>query len=274
MNKLTISIIIVLIIVVGAILFFQQQSHPATNNTIPEQTRPEIKPETKGNLGVYYFQSKELDATDFNITYVRLVIPWGAVEIESGKFSWDAQPIRRIEQSLAKGIRVIPVIRTVGADWAIKTPSQSCSSPPKDLGNIFSEDYGYSKSYYNFISEVAKRYKGKFPIVVIENEVTAENFWCGDMGEYLHLVATAKKAFQDVDPDVKIADSGIPSGVWGMVMAKELIEQGKEKEAFDFYSDYFSQSYIRKAGSIEELKDILERNPAKKNIMLGIHTLI
>jgi len=48
----------------------------STNNTIPEQTRPGVKPETKGNLGVYYFQSKELDAIDFNITYVRLVIPY------------------------------------------------------------------------------------------------------------------------------------------------------------------------------------------------------
>lgn len=114
-----------------------------------------------------------MDITDFN----HLVIPWGGVEPERGEFLWDTQPLRRIDRSLREGIKVISVIRTMGADWALKNSSLRCSSPPRGIGNTFNESYGYSKSYYNFISEVVKRYRGKFPIVVIENEVTAKNFW-------------------------------------------------------------------------------------------------
>lgn len=239
------------VVIIGAVLIAGW-----TQRVGKTQTERETKED--GNLGVFYFQANGVGVSDFNVTYTRLVLPWAIIEKERGKFFWDAQPIRRIEQNLAKGIKVIPVIRTVGTKWAIKTPFQSCSSPPKDLETTFNKEYGYSKSYYNFISEVAKRYKGKFPIVVIENEVVAKNFWCGTMDEYLRLVATAKKAFHDINSDVKIANSGIPSLAIGVVMVKELIDQGKEEEAFEFYNAYFNQSYTRKANSIYELKKMLK----------------
>jgi hypothetical protein len=260
-------LVVVLILISGCITRMTPYNKPYEEiSGISSPEHSEVKTEAKGNLGVYYFQTRELDIADFNVAYTRLVIPWGAVEPEQGKFLWDAKPLKRIDMSLAKGIKVIPVIRTVGAGWALKTQSQSCSSPPKDLTKTFNENYGYSKSYYHFISEVARHYKGKFQIVVIENEVTAKNFWCGSMNEYLRLVATARKAFKDVDPNVKIADSGIPSTVLGFLITKELLDRGKEKEAFDFYNAYFNLSFVRKVNSVEELKITLEEKHAKESV--------
>lgn len=229
----------------------------------------EAKPiESNGNLGVHWFQAKEIAFTDFDITYVRQAIPWGMIEAEEGKFTWgDQKRMMSIEIAQEKGIKFIPVIRAVGADWALKPssrrvdprPGHQYSSPPKDLEDKFNKAYGYSKSYYNFVKEVAHHYKGKCPIVVIENEVTAKNFWSGTMDEYLRLVATAGKAFKDVDPDVKIADSGIPSTLWGYLMVKDIFRQGKPEQAFDFYKAYFKDSFVRQVNSIQELKIALEK---------------
>lgn len=48
------------------------------------------------------------------------------------------------------------------------------------------------------------------------------------MEEYLRLLITARKAFRDIDPRVKIANRGIPSRLWGLLITKELLIQGKD----------------------------------------------
>jgi len=212
-------------------------------------------------------RTPELDITDFKVTYIRLTIPWGVIEPERGKFTWNTEPIRRIDRSLEKGVKVIPVIRAVGANWALRSQVEGCSSPPKDLEDKFNKEYGYSKSYYDFVSELAKRYKGKLEIVVIENEVVAEKFWCGSMDEYLRLLATARKAFRDVDPNVKIADSGLPSLIWGVLISKELLSRGEEEKAVNFFNTYFSQSFITaKVDSAQELEAIFDKKNVKEKM--------
>ncbi|MCD6220291.1 hypothetical protein J7K43_07915 [Candidatus Calescamantes bacterium] len=225
-----------------------------------------LKSEQNGIIGCFYFQTHQIDATELNITYARAVIPWGAVQPEEDYFNWNAKPLRKIDYILKKGIKVIPVVRSVGAEWALKYPGRKSSSPPKDLTDSFDEKYGYSRTYYNFVHEVTKRYKGKFPIVVVENEVTARCFWLGTMEEYLKLVITAKKALKDVDSQIKVADSGVASLCWGILMIDEMVKKGKEKEAFNFYKSYFSQAYGKKIHSVKELKYFLKSKTAREHI--------
>ncbi|MCD6408125.1 hypothetical protein J7L87_03645 [bacterium] len=219
----------------------------------------ELKGEEKGIIGSFYFSTSQVNVTQFDITYTRAVIPWEAVESEEGKFNWKAAPLRKIDYILKKGIKVVPVIRTVGANWALKYPERKSSSPPKDLNSSFHPEYGYSRSYYNFVYTVAKRYKGKFPIVVIENEVTARGFWNGTMDEYIKVLITAKKALKDAEPEIKIADSGLASLCWGLLMVNEFFEKGREKEAFEFYKNYFRNQYGRMAGKEGNEKERREK---------------
>jgi len=201
----------------------------------------------QGNLGIFYFKKGPFDIMDFPVTYSRVGFAWGSVEPVQGEFVWRAGFIQRFERSIEKGVVCIPNIKTVGADWAVRSPKNSeASSPPKDLKTSFNPQYGYSRTYYNFIKKVAVRYKGKLKIVVIENEVTADNFWDGTMDEYLRLVATAKKAFNEVDPQVKIADSGLASGVWSILIANELLNQGRDQEAFSFLKEFFAENPKRR----------------------------
>jgi len=224
----------------------------------------------EGTIGTFCFRTGEVDAGDFPIAFCRVGIPWGAVEPEEGKFSWDAPPLKKINWFLQRGIKVIPVIRTAGAGWAVRYPSRECSSPPLDLRDRFDKRYGYSSSYYRFVREVVKRYRGAFPIVVIENEVTARGFWCGGMDEYLRLVATARKAIKDVDPQVKVADSGIASLCWGLLMTEALLEEGREEEeAFQFYKAYFQEAYVRRATSLSELHRLMRNERVREHIRKG-----
>ena len=225
-----------------------------------------LKSEQNGIIGCFYFHTSGIDATDLNITYARAVIPWGDVQPEKDYFRWNARPLKKIDYILKKGIKVIPVIRSVGAEWALKYPGRKSSSPPKDLTDSFNEKYGYSRTYYNFVQGVAERYKGKFPIVVIENEVTARCFWSGTMEEYLKLLITAKKALKDVGPQIKVADSGLASLCWGILMIDEMVKEGKEKEAFNFYKSYFSQAYGKKIHSVAEMKYFLKSKSARDHI--------
>lgn len=223
----------------------------------------------EGTIGTFCFRTREVDAGDFPIAFCRVGIPWGAVEPEEGIFSWDAPPLKKINCFLQRGIKVIPVMRTVGAEWTVRHPSWKCSSPPRDLEDRFDERYGYSSSYYRFIKEVIRRYRGAFPIVVIENEVTARGFWCGGMDEYLRLVATARKAIRDVDPQVKVADSGIASLCWGLLMTKALLEEGREEEAFQLYKAYFQEAYVRRATSLSELHRLMRNERVREHIRKG-----
>jgi len=113
---------------------------------------------------------------------------------------------------------------------ALKYPGRKSSSPPKDLTDSFNEKYGYNCTYYNFVHGVAERYKGEFPIVIIENEITARDFWSRTMEEYLKLLITAKKVLINVDSQIKVADSGLASLCWGILMIDEMVKEGKRKK--------------------------------------------
>ena len=50
----------------------------------------------------------------------------------------------------------------------------SCASP-----SLWDEQYGYSESYFDFVYHLVDHWQGHFPVIVIENEANASNFWAG-----------------------------------------------------------------------------------------------
>ena len=169
-----------------------------------------------------------------NVSYVRAAILWGQFEPEKGKFDWNCPEATRIDALLASGTKVVPTIRALSG-WAVKKPeAKKCASPPTDMRSTPNEKYGYSESYYNFIKKVAEHYKGKFEYIVIENEMHSGNFWCGSMDDYLHLLATARKAFKEVDPNVKISDGGIQGGTLCWLVVRDYVNRGKVDDAMAF----------------------------------------
>jgi len=171
------------------------------------------------------------DVGKLDLTYMRTAMTWGEFEPEKGKFDWNNPQAQRIDAYIAAGFKVVPAIRAISG-WAVKHPeARKGASAPKDMAASPDTTYGYSESYYNFIKKVAEHYKGKFDYVAIENEMHAEAFWSGTMDEYLHLLSTARKAFRDVDPGVKIADGGIQGGALVWMIMQGYHRMGKDGEA-------------------------------------------
>ena len=199
-----------------------------------------------GSLGVFNFMiSAGREAADpvindvpgfgrLSVSHVRAAIIWDHYEPEKGKFDLNNPDVKRIDAFLAKGVKVVPTIRALSR-WAVKNPEvKKCASAPRDMVGTQNQTYGYSESYYNFIRNVAERYKGKFEYVVIENEMHSENFWCGSMDEYLRLLATARKAYKDVDPGIKISDGGIQGGTLCWLVLQDYVDRGRTLDAMAF----------------------------------------
>ena len=216
--------------------------------------------------GIFHYQKKGLiNVENLNISFIRIGICWGDIQPQKDKFLYDASVLKKIRECIKRGIKIIPVIRTAKAYWILKYPDKEASSPPRDLEENYNEAYGYSKSYYEFVKKLVTLFKDDFPIVVIENEVSGKKFWRGTAEEYIRLFITAKKAIKDVNPGIKVADSGLASFSWGLLMVDELMRKD-EDEAFKFYKKYFRDAYFSHPHSFREWKEFMKKPRIRKYI--------
>lgn len=202
-------------------------------------------------------------AKQLGANYIRMGIAWKWIEVSPGEFNWESQSCKKIAAIEERGLILIPVFKT-GKFWGTghlnEKVFQDMSYPPADLKDTWN-DYGYSTSYYTFINTFMARYKGHFPYIVIQNEANAPNFWAGTKEDYIKVLKTAYKAAHDADPQVKVADSGIASGAWGIVIALEIAEEESFDDAVTFLEHYRSK-YPEKARSRKELERILTQKNA------------
>ncbi len=166
--------------------------------------------------------------------YIRRAIPWDAVQVEeNGKIVNKQNIFNDLKKLQDNGYIILPNIRA-NARWAIKnnktTPSSGvCSGATKDMTEEWSNAHGYSKTYYDFISIIAKEFKGKFTgAVTIENEMNApQQTWCAGSSpeEYVKILLTAQKAFRDHDPKVLVSDGGLTGNAWFWLMLEDKYQR-------------------------------------------------
>ena len=196
-------------------------------------------------------------AKQLGVSYIRMGVAWKWIEPSPGEFNWESQSCKKIAAIEERGLIVIPTIKT-GKFWGTghvnERVSQDTSHPPVDL-DIWNESYGYSKSYYTFVNTFVNQYRGHFPYIVIQNEANAPNFWAGTKEDYIKVLKTGYKAVHDADPHVKVADSGVASGAWGVVIASDIAEKSLE-DALTFLGEYYSR-YPEEIRDRKELERIL-----------------
>lgn len=167
--------------------------------------------------------------------YLRRGIPWDNIQVEeNGKIVTKEKPLEDLGRYIDAGYSILPNIRA-NAKWAVRnvknfSENEVCSGAPKDLSTTFDSTYGYSKSYYDFISLIAQRFKGKFKVVTIENEMNVSTqSWCdgSTKDEYVRLLLTAQKAYKDNDPKVLVADGGLTTGPWFWAMLEDKYNRAK-----------------------------------------------
>lgn len=192
------------------------------------------------SVGLFYFQEYEqLDPSVLNVISVRVAIDWDHFEPERGMFAWDNDQAGKIDELLAKGIHVIPSIRA-RSSWGVAHAQAQCASAPSDLDlrSPLEEGKSYSDSYAAFIRKIAEHYKGRFSIVVIENEMNDLDKWCSGTEEYLRVFLTAKKVFKGIDPAVSIVDGGIQGAALNWLVIEDYLKQDQMPEAVAFYEKF------------------------------------
>ena len=213
-------------------------SHPAEGNPFGLMLNVP-RPEPSGWEG--FLRSLD-EAAAMGARFVRLALSWRWLEPEDGRFVWSGGAARRIAAAEERGLIVLPVLK-IGRGWAsgFSPPQRGDPSvPPIDLSDRWDDAYGYSPSYYDFVYRVIEHWRGHFPYVIIENEANAENFWAGTAEEYLRVLATAYKAAHDADPEIRVADSGIASGAWGVCIARDRLDSGEPpEEVLAFLQSYY-----------------------------------
>src|SRR3989344_2304955 len=225
---------------------------------------PTTEAKAQTNIGFFQFDGYQgLDSAYFKNAPVRMALSWQQFEPEPGTFVFNARnkQARKIEEFIKNGYTVIPSIRakskwavepvTVAADSGVQKKGKLnlkggsedlCASAPLDLDRTkpLREGESYSETYYRFVRAIAERYKGKFPIVVIENEINDPipegGDWCSGVDEYLRLVLTAKKAFRDVDPAVRIADGALQPRPLLWLTIEDYLKMSNRTAALRVYS--------------------------------------
>ncbi len=221
---------------------------------------------TSTPVGFFHFAADEqLDPETFRSAPVRTAIDWRMFEPREGEWtppSENAQ-VREMDRLLREGKRPVPSLRA-RSDWAVEDPDEpKCASAPADLdvrtplrpGEI------YSRTYYDFVKRAAEYFKGRLEIVVVENEMNDADFWCSGVDEYLRVFLTAKTAFQDVDPSVRIADGGIQGAALNWLVIQDYLDRGDLPAAVSFH-----RKFSGKAVSPEELAKEAARHRSKGSV--------
>jgi hypothetical protein len=191
---------------------------------------------------------------DLGATFIRRIVLWRNVEPQEDQYLWEGADIAAMDRFAAAGGKIVPTIKTTGGKWefwAVESPldatqiaevAHDCSWMPKDMQTEFDWHYGYSETYYDFISQVLWRYRGSLDVIVIENEENGDGFWCSTgeydhdmagMAGYVKMLVTAKKAIQDVAPEVKLANGGLV-GLQNTI-THAYLENGQDAEAVAFW---------------------------------------
>lgn len=178
--------------------------------------------------------------------YIRIALEWAIAEPSAGQLSFSTKNDSVIADVESAGLRLFPTLY-VGRGWMNGNPPSaqdggSRSFPPNDLGMSWSDSYGYSQSYYDFVYQFISHYQGHFDYVAIENEANSKLFWGGTVEEYVRLLQTAYLAIHAADPNVKVVDSGMVSGTWGLCAAADYIDSGQmsREAALQLALDYYS----------------------------------
>jgi hypothetical protein len=182
-------------------------------------------------------------------TVARQAVFWSCVEPQRDDWMVDqCRQVRVIDKLQGAGWKVQVVLRTKRGDfgkapfWATaadgKPDDAAVSHAPADLRATPSPDFGYSESYYAFVSRLLGHFCDgatcRIHSLVIENEANASEKWTGrdgtaqgDVDDYVRLVATARKALDDSGARLALYDSGLQgSAILWNVFEEEMKTAG------------------------------------------------
>jgi hypothetical protein len=133
-----------------------------------------------------------------NVSAVRLLIPWAAVEATQGTLDWSSID-KTVNSAAARNIAVVGMVNSTPR-WAVVSGGQYLSSQPASPA-----------AYADFVAKFVQRYAGKIAAVEIWNEPNAVTFWTPtpNPAAYTELLKAAYPKVKAVDPSVVVVSAGL-----------------------------------------------------------------
>lgn len=168
----------------------------------------------------------------YGVRFTWMAVPWNGIEPRPGRFRW--QIADQVVQTAASCGLDIGFHILARSSWATEPPPASArnrapSMPPKNMDD-----------YYNFVFQLASRYKGIVSRYSVENEAHAAANWGSSPESYFELLATAYRAVKDADPNALVENSGLSSSAIGVLITNDLLEAGRDQDAVSFLRSYYA----------------------------------
>ncbi|MFG1929260.1 cellulase family glycosylhydrolase [Mycobacterium sp. NPDC048908] len=133
-----------------------------------------------------------------NVSAVRLMIPWAAVETSTGTLNWSSID-KTVNSAASRNIAVVGMVNATPR-WAVVSGGQYLSSRPSSAA-----------AYADFVAKFVARYAGKIAAVEIWNEPNSVTFWTPtpDPAAYTELLKAAYPKVKAVDPSIVVISAGL-----------------------------------------------------------------
>jgi len=228
---------------------------PATDGLIG--TFPLVIASASSTIDVAAAASTTPGIDGVKLSYVRPTIYWQDVEPAAPvggvhTFHWGDKSITRIDQYLARGINVFPVIKS-GAGWATTAsttctiPSTSASSTPDERTSCPPKDRA---QYRKFLEALAGHFqeqndlkstdssRGTVTLVAIEIEEHDPTFWGGTKLEYMDMLRDARAVFVPDPRRIQVTDGGVQNSAIFWLVVDDFLDTNRAPDALKLYQDY------------------------------------
>ena len=135
---------------------------------------------------------------DMGFDWAKGYVNWATVELEPGEFRW-VDPDNIVDAFGDQQVKIL--MRIHGTPGWARPDDTHLSHPPRDLA-----------AFANFMTELARRYRGKVAAYEIWNEPNLYYEWGylkPDPGAYTDLLKTAYTAIKAVDPEALVVSGGL-----------------------------------------------------------------
>ncbi len=168
-------------------------------------------------------------------------VEWCAMEPTKGQIEW-GQVDQIVKRAELLSSSLMLKIRVGAGCWGAQGGGEAVRDPQENTRKTPSEFPTDPAAYTAFVTAFVQRYSAMgVHTYAIENEVDANNFWSGTPQEYVELLSLGAKAVRAADPSAHVLDAGISSTGYGVAMAGDLLDAGKDDEALKLYQAYYAR---------------------------------
>lgn len=153
---------------------------------------------------------------------------WVKLEPQKGKWNF-TQLDKEVAMGREHGVEMMLVLGTTPT-WASARPNEAgCCGPASDKGG--KAEAANDSDWRSYVTEVARRYKGRVRVYELWNEPDVARFYSGTPEKLAHLNQQAYEALKAVDPSITVVSSSMSGSGTALPFLQRYLAAGGGKSA-------------------------------------------